>query len=1007
MSKAPGIAPTGTPPETDADRLVALARSRRQAGGHSDGRAPLRRAVAADPGHAQAWNNLGAQEQAAGDAPAAAAAFARAARLRPGYTIALSNLGQVHLAAGALPRALAAAAAAVAGAPDDAVCLTNLGVVLERFGALDRAGALYRWALRAAPDHPEARWNRALLLLLAARYAEGWAEYGWRWRARGFDSPWRPFPRPVWDGRARPGRLLVWGEQGVGDEILFASLLPDLTAAGFPCTVECDPRLVPLFARSFPQAEVVARRTPPDERLAHPAITHHIPAGSLGAVLRPDAAAFRRQRPFLHANPEAVRTLRARYEAAAQGRAIVGIAWRSGNRRLGRHRSIPLAAWGPVLAVPGVLFVSLQAGDVARERAEAARRGGVEVAADAAVDPLADLDGFAAQVAACDLVLSVANTTIHMAGALGVPAWTLQPAPPDWRWGAAGEHGPWYPHVRVFRQTAPGDWRPVLGAVAAALDAWTRERAAATPPAERAAAWFRAGDAAGGAALLRRALATAPADAGCWNNLGVIRGAHGAPAEAERLFARAAVAWPTYADALANLGTACEQRGDRAAAERHYRRALAADPGQGAATRGLRRVAPPDEARARPATPAGHRAAVARAPADAGAYVHLGVALWRTGDGDGARTAHARAVRLAPDDADAHGTLGVTRLHGGDLSGAEAAFRRALALRDDDAGVRTNLGQCLLMQDRFREGWEELEVRWRSPSFPSAERRFPQPAWTGGGWAGRRVLVWGEQGIGDEIMFASLIPEVIAAGATVVVECARRLVPLFRRSFPGAAVVARADPPDPALFDPAITHHVAAGSLPRWLRPDRASFAGQRPFLVPDPALRAELRARYARAAGGRTIVGIAWRSGNRDLGRRRTVPLDAWAPVLSVPGCLFVSLQAGEVAAELTRLRDATGRAVLHDAAVDPLADLDAFAAQVAACDAVVSIANTTVHMAGALGVPTVTLQPAVPDWRWGMAGERGLWYPCVQVVRQERAGDWTGAMQRVAARLAGARSP
>jgi len=1021
---APGTAPecftgpaidAGTDAGADAERLVALAADRRRAGQSDAARALLRRAVAADPGHAQAWNNLGAQEQAASDDRAAAAALARAARLRAGYTIALSNLGQVHLAAGSPRRALAAAAAAVATAPDDPVCLTNLGVVLERFAALGQADVLYRRALRVAPDHPEARWNRSLTLLLAGRYAEGWDAHEWRWRARGFESPRRPFPQPRWDGRTRPGRLLVWGEQGVGDEILFASLLPDLIAAGIPCTVECDPRLTVLFARSFPQAEVVARRTPPDPRLtgpqpadpqlAGPAVTHQIPAGSLGGILRRDADDFRRQRPFLHADPERRRALRDRYEAVARGRAIVGIAWRSGNRRLGRHRSIPLAAWEPVLKTPGVLFVSLQAGDCAREMAAARERSGLSLLTDPAVDPVADLDAFAAQVAACDLVLSVANTTVHMAGALGVPAWTLQPEPPDWRWGRAGESGPWYPHVRVLRQAAPGDWDPVLAAAAADLDAWARDRAADAPPSEQAAARFQRGDAAGAVALLRRALAEAPADAGCWNNLGVVLGAQGTLSGAEALFGRAAAIWPGYADALANLGTVREQRGDRAAAEAHYRDALALEPGHGGARQGLARVAPGPRGTV-PATLPACRAAVTQTPGDGAAYVHLGVALWRAGDGAGALAAHTRAARLAPGDAGAQGSLGVTRLHGGDLAGAEAAFRRALALRGDDAGVRTNLGQCLLMQGRFAEGWAEMEWRWRSPGFPSPERRFPQAALDGGDgdggdWAGKRLLVWGEQGIGDEIMFASLIPEVIAAGAGVVVECARRLVPLFRRSFPGAAVVARRDPPDPVLFDPAITHHVAAGSLPRRLRPDRAGFARQRPFLVPDAARRAALRARYADMADGRPIVGIAWRSGNRDLGRLRSAPLDAWGPILSLPGVLFISLQAGETAAALAGVRATLGVSVLHDTSVDPLADLDGFAAQVAACDLVVAIANTTVHMAGALGVPAITLQPAVPDWRWGMTGTRGLWYPDVHVVRQSRPGDWGDAIRQAATLL------
>ncbi|HEY0837123.1 MAG TPA: tetratricopeptide repeat protein, partial [Azospirillum sp.] len=368
----------------------------------------------------------------------------------------------------------------------------------------------------------------------------------------------------------------------------------------------------------------------------------------------------------------------------------------------------------------------------------------------------------------------------------------------------------------------------------------------------------------------------------------------------------------------------------------------------------------------------------------------------------GAAALYRRATCLQPDYAEAWHSLGVAAERSNQLDAAIGACRRAVRLRPDYADAHWNLALALLLAGHDREGGDEYEWRWRTPAFLFPWRGFPQPAWDGTAHPGTRVLIWGEQGVGDEVMFAGLVPDVLATGARCVLECDARLVALFRRSFPGVAAVARQDPPAPELRDPAITHQVAAGSVAQRLRAAGQAPQPRRPYLTADAAWQAELRGRYGRLAQGRRIVGISWRSGNQRLGGTRTISLAAWSPILRTPGVLFVNLQYGDCAADLAAARAASGVEVLHDSGVDPLRDLDQFAAQVAAMDLVVSIANTTIHMAGALGVPAWTAQPAPPDWRWGVEGERGPWYPCVRVFRQEQAAGWGAVVARIAAELA-----
>src|SRR5262249_3068435 len=172
---------------------------------------------------------------------------------------------------------------------------------------------------------------------------------------------------------------------------------------------------------------------------------------------------------YLRADPARVSDLRARYRAMYGDKPIVGISWLGGTGEVRPIRSVPLLEWSAVLRGRDVGFVSLQYGNCAEELASVRAALGVDVFHDPAVDPFADRAAAAAQTAAMDLVISVDNSTVHTAGALNVPAWVMLPKIPDWRWMLDRSDSPWYPSVRLFRQSRTGDWQPVLAAVAREL----------------------------------------------------------------------------------------------------------------------------------------------------------------------------------------------------------------------------------------------------------------------------------------------------------------------------------------------------------------------------------------------------------------------------------------------------------------------------------------------------------------------------------------------------------
>jgi len=387
-------------------------------------------------------------------------------------------------------------------APRAPLYALNLAVVLKDAGGLEEARQLYRQAIQNPPKHPGALLNMGTLALvcdadlkaardwyakcqengpddratqsesivdlLESRFEAAWPKYETRRRAHGHRERHQVFSGiPAWSGQPMPsGRLLVYGEQGLGDEIMFASMLPDLLQRAAAVEVVCDSRLAPLLARSFPGVAVTPvkseqrpeARTGPDCAVA---------MGSLGMHFRRSAADFPPHRGYLVSDRKRSDQWRERLAALGQGRKV-GISWVGGTYMTGRaRRSLTLQQLRPLLESPGIDWVSLQYGDVSKELEEFKSATGIAV--HAFPGAAEDMDELASLVDALDLVVSVCNTTVHVAGAIGKEVLVMAPFLPEWRYGMRGERMLWYPSARVFRQPAMGDWDSVISAVKAKL----------------------------------------------------------------------------------------------------------------------------------------------------------------------------------------------------------------------------------------------------------------------------------------------------------------------------------------------------------------------------------------------------------------------------------------------------------------------------------------------------------------------------------------------------------
>jgi tetratricopeptide (TPR) repeat protein len=386
-------------------------------------------------------------------------------------------LGRAHQKLHEPERSLACFEAALRLRNNDADLYDFRGAVYQELGRLPEAFADFERALALRPDFPLARFHRAMARLLAGDFERGWDDYELRRLSAGHANALAGLPR--WDGGALAGRtLFVAREQGLGDEIMFASILPQLLAQPGRCVLECDPRLVPLLRRSFPAATVFGteRGGGLPASIARDSIDVAIEAGSLPGLFRRRGADFPRHEGYLRADAGAVARWRERLAELGPG-LKVGLSWTGGVRRTRRAlRSLALEQLQPLLRMRGVRFVSLQYTPDARAELDALRaQHGIEVTHwSEAID---DYDETAALVCALDRVVSVCTSLVHLGGALGRPVWVLAPLSPEWRYGITGDSMPWYPSVRLFRQTAYGEWAPVVERVAAELAALRRNPA--------------------------------------------------------------------------------------------------------------------------------------------------------------------------------------------------------------------------------------------------------------------------------------------------------------------------------------------------------------------------------------------------------------------------------------------------------------------------------------------------------------------------------------------------
>ena len=490
-----------------------------------------------------------------------------------------------------------------------------------------------------------------------------------------------------------------------------------------------------------------------------------------------------------------------------------------------------------------------------------------------------------------------------------------------------------------------------------------------------------------------------PKNADAYNNLGNILGLSGQLEEAVDIYRKALEINPDDIRTYNNLSVVFQKQGKLAEAIDTYYKILEIDPTDVGVCRSLGMLLT-EQGKLEEAIEAYYKVLEIDST-DAGIYNNLGILLKEQGKFKEAIDAYCKALEIFPGYAEAYNNLGNVLQLQGDFEDAAVVYKKALEINSQFSEAHKNLGMLLLLTGELEHGWEKYEWRWKCHDFPSENRNFPQPLWDGTGLSDKSVLVWTEQGVGDEIMFANMLDTLSWMAAEIITECEERLVPLFQRSFPKIQFVSREQKPNPILLDKDIDYQVPIGSLAQWLRKNESQFPKKGSYLSASSEKVSQLRDKYKRLTDDRFLVGISWKSINHGIEKEKSTILENWTPILSQPDCFFVNLQYGDIKQEIGEYYSSTGILIYTDQEINPLTNLDDFAAQISALDLVISISNTTVHISGALGKKVWTLLPYVPDWRWMLKREDTPWYPTMKLFRQSQMNDWRDVFQRVSLAL------
>ena len=500
--------------------------------------------------------------------------------------------------------------------------------------------------------------------------------------------------------------------------------------------------------------------------------------------------------------------------------------------------------------------------------------------------------------------------------------------------------------------------------------------------------FFESGDYDSAISLIKKALRLCPGYADAYNNLGIIYQHTDHLNDAEACYLKALSMNPNLCSAHINLGKIFQKKRNVEEAIQCYEKALKCDPDNAEVHYNLGLLL--DETGDVDEAIRCYRQAVQLEPGYFLAYHSLGNALHNKGLLEDAIVCHKKAIELSPEVPEFHYNLAVAFQEKCLLSESADSYRKAIQLNPEFAEAHLNISLIQLLSGNFEDGWKGYEWRWKVKSFKRPD--FPKPLWDGADIAGRTILIYAEQGLGDTIQFIRYILLVAQRGAKVIVECQKELASLLRSVEGVTLVIPRGEPlPEFDLQCPLL-------SLPMLFNTTLETIPANIPYIAADPRLVQKWKAKVS-CDDSRLKIGLVWAGKpTYQRVRYRSYTLASFAPLAHLENATFFSLQKGS-ASEQAKHPPEGLRLIDYTREINDFADT---AALVANLDLIIAVETSVAHLAGAMGKPVWALIPFIPDWRWLLNRSDSPWYPTMKLFRQRSYGEKESVIHQILEELA-----
>ena len=948
--------------------------------------------------------------------------------LKPDYAAALVSMGLAMLMQRMPDAALLQFQKALNIAPDLAEALNAMGSALRALGEIDQAITYYRRALELypnyhdvyhniamaysekndldsaidyctkvlalKPDYASAETSLGMALLAKGDLAQGWRHYEKRWD--GFLQAIKgPLQRPAtslpqWRGEA-PGKqdsLLLFCEQGLGDNLHFIRYLPLLAERFAKITLVCPDLLLNILRCSFQAENIEIIDYFPD---SHAAWQWHCTTLSLPLAFNTTLENIPNALPYLQAPDNLVRYWKNRLQSLQLNeKPCIGVVW-SGNpyNTNIKLRNMRFSNVAPLLELQQFNWISLQ-----KDKGEPVDN--CEQLLNW-MDEIEDFTDTAALIENLDLVISVDTSVVHLAGALGKPVWMLNRLSGDWRWLDGREDSPWYPGMKIFTQKSRSDWDGVINRVIADLSVAKdlchrgkkRHTAVTSKPLAKeintVVALFNAKNWLPLEQAATRLTERYPQDGFGFNSLGIALKMQKKHAQALPVLRQAAKLMVNDAEVHNNLANALSEQYPEEAIE-YYEKALKINPGYVEALHNLG-ISLRNIGRTQEAIDC-FRKALVMSPNYAEVQHNLGIALDTCKQYDEAAACYRKALSIKPNYLEACHNLANALYHLGRYDEALAYFQKVLDVVPDYAESRFSRSLILLSMGQFEQGWQDYDLRFKRKK-PTPLADTPYPRYLGvEPLAGKKLLIQFEQGFGDAFQMLRYVNLLEQQGAKCWIQAPESMRSLLTRSFANATIIGKEACPS------GLDYRIPVMSMPLALETFcETAIPSRMPYLLADSKKIALWRKQLA--SSHVYSVGLVWR-GNPEHQNdyNRSINLADLLPLIEMhPSIQFVSLQKNLMPDELALLQDQPNLHVLDS----ELANFDDTAAVMATLALVISIDSAPAHLAAALGKPTWLLLPFRADWRWMLEREDSPWYPSMRLFRQQTPADWNAVLGKV----------